>query len=213
MKSIHKELLPLLKQAIAEQQARFIDGISEYELLQILKNEPYQLIKADALSDSLHLFQTHFIVFHVLYQLRNEWLINKTGDLDIQAISIKFRTHLEKETLGQANISCADPLADYYLDWSNFDKTHAEEIDNLLDSFWQQMAGIEQGAQLSQAQIDNAIHELEITDIEDLDLRKLKQHYRKSQHKYHPDKGGSIQKSQKVIHAFTVLQRYIKRQD
>jgi DnaJ-class molecular chaperone len=45
--------------------------------------------------------------------------------------------------------------------------------------------------------------------LESMNLSELKQQYRKLQHENHPDKGGKIEMSQSVQHAYTQLRRHI----
>mmetsp|Transcript_16093 Transcript_16093/g.50599 ORF Transcript_16093/g.50599 Transcript_16093/m.50599 type:complete len:92 (-) Transcript_16093:35-310(-) len=75
----------LLQEVLSSFQSQFVEGISEFEIITLLKQPPYSLFDEDALRDSLMLFQTHFVLFHSLYRLRNEWREQKVGELDIAA--------------------------------------------------------------------------------------------------------------------------------
>jgi hypothetical protein len=218
LQNIHDELLPLLLKAIEEQTHLLRAGISEYELLQVLKAAPYQLIKVDSLSDSLVLFQTHFVLFHALYQLRDKWRQHHIGELDIFTTCVKLLPyqHTEKEHLSSNSCknepAVKDPIAEYYLDWSNINNTTAGDVEALLDGFWHKMLGahsLETNPEIDQQQLDVAIRTLDITSIETLDLKTLKRHYHKQQHLHHPDKGGSVEQAQKLIRAFTLLKHFL----
>jgi hypothetical protein len=111
----HDELQFLLQEILNAFQSQFTAGISEFELITALKQPPYSLFDEDALRDPLTLFQTHFVLFHSLYHLRNEWREQKVGELDIRATQIKLDSILSFD----ADLQVADPLADYYLDWTN----------------------------------------------------------------------------------------------
>jgi hypothetical protein len=208
--SSHVELLHLLENVLASFRPRFTEGVSEFEIISLLKQPPYQLFDEDALRDSLMLFQTHFILFHALYNLRREWRTSKVGELDIGPTSIKLHplTNKDKNTPGN-NIQNADPLADYYLDWRNLAATDQAGVEELLSSFWQKMTGKDAGYIVSQDELNKAKSALELSSIEELTLTQLKQQYRKLQHKYHPDKGGCIKQSQMIIEAYTALHKYV----
>lgn len=199
------ELQTLLNDALLTFRTQFVEGISEYDLIRALKSAPYWVFDGDALRDSLVLFQTHFVLFHGLYQLRYEWREQKIGELDIGLTCITLNPILESA----ANIQTEDPIANYYLDWSNLTSTGEKDVEALLDSFWQKMAGADLNANMSEAELKRACITMEIDSLEETNLSKLKQQYRKLQHKSHPDKGGNIKVSQSILQAYTQLRRYI----
>jgi hypothetical protein len=201
----HDELQFLLQEILNTFQSQFTAGISEFELITLLKQPPYSLFDEDALRDPLTLFQTHFVLFHSLYHLRNEWREQKVGELDIRATQIKLDSILSFD----AGLQASDPLADYYLDWTNLSATDQAGVNDLLNSFWQKMAGVDDSHYFSQEAVNEAILTLQITSIEYLSLAQLKQQYRKLQHAKHPDKGGSVEDSQQVLQAYTTLYKYM----
>lgn len=215
MANTHVELLHLLSDVLSSFQSHFVAGISEYEIISILQKRPYRILNEHALSDSLLLFQTHFIVFHVLYSLRKQWRESKVGELDIGPSLIKLNPlHLASANIdvGESkgtNIQAPDPLADYYLDWQNLASTQQTDVDELLSHFWQKMAGNNLHFELSQDELNKAKSRLEISSTKDITLIQLKQQYRKLQHQYHPDKGGSIEISQLILQAYTTLHKYL----
>lgn len=201
----HDELQFLLQQILNTFQSKFTAGISEFELITLLKQPPYSLFDEDALRDPLVLFQTHFVLFHSLYRLRNQWREQKVGELNIRATQIKLDFFLSLD----AGLQVADPLADYYLDWTNVSATDQAAVNDLLNSFWQKIAGVNVNHYFSQEVLNDAILTLQITSIEGLSLVQLKQQYRKLQHATHPDKGGSVEGSQRVLQAYTTLYKYV----
>jgi hypothetical protein len=201
----HDELQFLLQEILNAFQSQFTAGISEFELITALKQPPYSLFDEDALRDPLTLFQTHFVLFHSLYHLRNEWREQKVGELDIRATQIKLDSILSFD----ADLQVADPLADYYLDWTNLSATDPAEVNDLLNSFWQKIAGVDVNHYFSQEALNEAMLILQITSIKGLSLVQLKQQYRKLQHANHPDKGGSVEGSQQVLQAYTTLYKYV----
>ncbi len=199
------ELHTLLNDALATFRPAFELGISEYELICILKSPPYSVLDEDALRDSLMMFQTHFVLFHCLYQLRNRWREQKIGELAIGLTTITLNPILESFT----NIETEDSLANYYLDWSNLGCSNKNDIEALLDSFWQKMAGAELNANMSLSELKRVCIVMEIESLEDITLLEHKQQYRKLQHKNYPDKVGSIKVSQSVLQAYSQLRKYI----
>ncbi|MFT6343442.1 MAG: hypothetical protein ACJAWQ_000492 [Paraglaciecola sp.] len=199
------ELQTLLNDTLATFRPAFELGISEYELICALKSPPYSIFDEDALCDSLMMFQTHFVLFHCLYQLRNRWREQKIGELVIGLTTITLNPTLESSI----NIETEDSLANYYLDWSNLGCSNKNDIEALLDSFWQKMAGAELNANMSLSELKRVCIVMEIESLADITLLELKQQYRKLQHKNHPDKGGSIIASQSVLQAYSQLHKYI----
>jgi hypothetical protein len=203
----------------------FIQGVSEYELINILKKPPHCVFIEKALQDSLVLFQTHFLLFHTLYRLRSEWRSQGVGELSIITTCIK----LNASPITRSNtLETLEPLAQYYLDWQNLSTTGQDDVDELLNRFWQQMAGHQPpiahntGALIDayktlEFEIDvnaNTTHsditQVSISDVETLSLVELKAQYRKLQHRYHPDKGGCAQKAQAILSAYDILFNYLK---
>lgn len=183
---------------------QFNAGISEFEIISILKQAPYCLFDEDALREPLMLFQTHFVLFHALYNLRKQWRKQKVGELNIGPTIIKLEAYREFA----ANLTVADPLADYYLDWQNFAQATQTEVEQLIAGFWQTMAGQQGFYQDNDDDIQNALLTLNISKLEGLSLSKLKLQYHKLQHNNHPDKGGNTQKSQAISHAYAILRKY-----
>lgn len=203
----------LLVDILSTQKAQFIEGISEYELIEVLKTAPYCFFDKDALQDPLMLFKTHFILFHALYQLKRYWLKQNIGVLEIHALCIKL-THVNKDGITQSSrnknvtaLNKLDPLAEYYLDWANFDETDREAVDMLLNSFWQKMSV---GGYSSHGldDIKKAHTTLGLSQDTSVTLVELKRVYKRKLQFAHPDKGGTQQEAQSVIHAYQVLSRY-----
>jgi hypothetical protein len=195
----------LLHDALVTFRAEFERGISEYDLINALKSPPYLVFDEHSLGDSLVMFQTHFVLFHCLYLLKNEWREQKIGQLDIGLTRITLLPILESA----ANIQAEDSLANYYLDWSNLSSTNEYDVETLLDSFWQKMAGADLHTSISGAELNQACITMKIDSLKDMNLPELKQQYRKLQHENHPDKGGRIDVSQSILQAYTQLRRYI----
>lgn len=165
------------------------EGIKEYDLLKQISEQNNQQL---ALFDSLVLFQQHFLLFHALYRLRAQQHAVQQGHIIIEALNIQW---LPYGQTNQDSLTALDPLSSYYLDLSNLDKTSAQDVDKLLASFWQRF--------------DDDTHKdaaLKLFDLPpDCDLIAIKKRYRQLLSNHHPDKGGSIHKTQSINEAMAVL--------
>ena len=219
----------LLVDALSTQKPLFQRGVSEYELIEILKKAPYHFFDDASLREPLMLFKTHFIVFHALYQLKHSWIEQGEGVLDIHTLNIKLNqesahsdhnsAHSDKNSTHGDNykdkesqdkvgaITEADALAEYYLDWGNFEKADRESVDALLNAFWQRMAS-GNAHTFDQEDIADAHALLGLPQDEHVSLSVLKRVYKKALQLVHPDKGGTQQEAQGVIHAYQLLLGY-----
>ena len=203
----------LLVDILSTHKRQFINGISEYALIEILKKPPYQVFDEDALRDPLMLFKTHFILFHALYQLRQCWIEQNEGVLDIHALGIKLNLFSEScltQSNDEASVTALDnpdPLAEYYLDWGNFEEADRDTVDTLLNAFWQKMLRADSGSH-GQDEIKKAHDVLGLSQNEPVTLVSLKRVYKRTLQSAHPDKGGTQQEAQAVIHAYQVLTHF-----
>lgn len=219
----------LLVDTLSTQKPLFQRGVSEYELIEILKKAPYHFFDDASLREPLMLFKTHFIVFHALYQLKRRWIEQGEGVLDIHTLNIKLNqesahsdnnsAHSDKNSTHGDNykdkesqdkvgaITEADALAEYYLDWGNFEKADRKSVDALLNAFWHRMAS-GNAHTFEQEDIADAHALLSLPQDEHVSLSVLKRVYKKALQLVHPDKGGTQQEAQDVIHAYQLLLGY-----
>lgn len=217
----------LLVDTLSTQKPLFQRGVSEYELIEILKKAPYHFFDDASLREPLMLFKTHFIVFHALYQLKRRWIEQGEGVLDIHTLNIKLNqesahsdknsTHSDHNSAHGDNdkesqdkvgaITEADTLAEYYLDWGNFEKADRKSVDALLNAFWHRMAS-GNAHTFEQEDISDAHALLGLPQDEHVSLSVLKRVYKKALQLVHPDKGGTQQEAQDVIHAYQLLLGY-----
>lgn len=217
----------LLVDTLSTQKPLFQRGVSEYELIEILKKAPYHFFDDASLREPLMLFKTHFIVFHALYQLKRRWIEQGEGVLDIHTLNIKLNqesahsdknsTHSDHNSAHGDNdkesqdkvgaITEADALAEYYLDWGNFEKADRKSVDALLNAFWHRMAS-GNAHTFEQEDIADAHALLGLPQDEHVSLSVLKRVYKKALQLVHPDKGGTQQEAQDVIHAYQLLLGY-----
>ncbi|MDP6879750.1 MAG: DNA-J related domain-containing protein, partial [Alteromonas macleodii] len=181
----------LLVDTLSTQKPLFQRGVSEYELIDILKKAPYHFFDDASLREPLMLFKTHFIVFHALYQLKRSWIEQGEGVLDIHTLDIKLNqesAHSDKNSAHSDNdkesqdkvgaITEADALAEYYLDWGNFEKADRKSVDALLNAFWHRMAS-GNAHTFEQEDISDAHALLGLPQDEHVSLSVLKRVYKK----------------------------------
>ncbi|MCU7554754.1 molecular chaperone DnaJ [Alteromonas sp. ASW11-19] len=186
---------------LADWQDWFRDGTTEYDVIARLQRPPLEFFPSDALRDPLRLFQTHFALYNALYQLRDEWWQQQTGELDIAGTRIVLKPY----TAGEAGLLKPDPLRAFYLDWSHFDQTGEADVEALLDSFWRNMAGERTANSVGAESVAQAKQQLALPEDEVLSLVELKRQYRKRLHVCHPDKGGSAAETKAIVSAYSVL--------
>jgi hypothetical protein len=160
------------------------------------------------------------VLFHTLYKLRSKWRTSNTGELSIFTTCIKLYPINRVDSKAIEDI---EPLAQYYLNWHNFTCADRAEVDALINGFWKKMLGAKPITPHSTKAIQEALNTLEFNrnihpqthgtgtgtgthiSLNQLTLAQLKSQYRKLQHRYHPDKGGSAEKVQAVLHAYELL--------
>lgn len=178
--------------------------ISEFELLQKLKQPPWEIFPKENYHDNLALFQYHFVLFHCLYRLQANWLDSGIGYLKISALQI------QKLPLNEANLEDEAELKirDYYLDWQHFDNTSEQDVENLLDSFWDKFGSIKSWQAPSTQEVDDAFFHFSLRS--NSDWKAVKKTYLKAQSTHHPDKGGDVEQAKRNSHYFDVLKRYFR---
>lgn len=182
-----------IEQACHELLTQHPGGMSEYSLLKQLRDEKYALFPKLELDDHLGLFQSHFLLFHSLYRLRDRLHAEQQGKLQISALLIELCDYQP----GDISLCEADPLREYYLDLVNLDETGEADVIELLSSFWRRM---QQG---EPERVAAALEVLELEQAEDFDQAKLQ--YRRLVMQYHPDRGGEAVKMHALNEALEVL--------
>ena len=184
---LHPKLLHYISSIILDHP----QGLSEYQLINQLCVKPYLVFNKAQMKTPIGLFKLHFILFHSLYLLRQQGLENKEYQLEISSLNIKKTAYVSPK----ANLSTYDALADYYLDLSQLEKTNEDDIDKMLQYFWNNY--------LASDQKKEALLTLEINGT--CDSKIIKQQYRKLANLHHPDKGGDKESFIKIQHAKETL--------
>ncbi|MEN8168771.1 MAG: DNA-J related domain-containing protein [Pseudomonadota bacterium] len=189
----------LLEQACLALLSQHPDGISEFQLLKSLRDEEYRLFPKLEPDDHLGLFQSHFLLFHTLYRLRDRLHAEQRAVLRISALLIELCDY----QAGEAVLCEADPLRDYYIDLTNLDVIGEADVVALLADFWRRM-------QLGEPQqLAIALSVLELDEA--ADFEQVKRQYRRLVMRHHPDRGGDTAKMHSLNEALDVLRTHYRR--
>lgn len=162
------------------------DGMREHELIQALKARGFFDFLPPPPAGPAELFRAHFLLFHALYRLADQWHARQCGRLQIGALCIRRLPW----SPGERAVAGPDPLRDYYLDWRNLDETDEQAVCELIAAFWKRMGRIEGRAE--------ALATLGLADP--VDDETIKQAWRRLAMQHHPDRGGDTDRLQ-VINA------------
>ena len=187
-------LIDALKVILIDGQAR-----KEFELLQALQEPPWQIFARNALSNELQLFQTHFTLFHCLYQLQDIWLSEGEGYLKISALHIQLVSDDSANLIDDAE----QKIKAYYNDWQHFSETTEQDVEDLLDSFWSSFGSLDKWRIPSTEDVKQAL--AFFTLPEDAGWNQIKRCYLKFQLQNHPDRGGEATLSKAAAQHFDVL--------
>lgn len=189
-----------LEQQIALLQLSIFDflqqhpaGISEHELLMALEAQQQMGAGQGVYDSDLTMFQSHFLLFHCLYRLREALLADdEVFDLEIHCLNIRL---VPMANSGATLLARHDPLRDYYLDLSNLKTTTAAEVDKLLNRFWQRYVAA-----------DSHLQALETLGLAaPVSHEEIKAQYRRLVMEHHPDRGGDKVKLQQINRAMRQL--------
>lgn len=186
-----------IERACLELLRQYPAGISEYSLLKRLREADYALFPKLALGDNLGLFQSHFLLFHSLYRLRDRLHAEQLGVLQISAFLIELTGYEGAE----AALCLKDPLREYYLDLANLDETGEADVQRLLDQFWRSISPV------ASPHVEEAMVTLELEQA--CDFSHVKAQYRRLVMQHHPDRGGEAVKMHELNDALEILRRHL----
>lgn len=185
---IRKNLSKVILEIIQENP----EGLSEYEFMKLLKDGDSPLLNR-AFEDNHTMFKAHFLLFNILYGLRNELWESQLGHLEISPLKIQLRPYIRAE----AALDNVDKLSAYYLDISHMENTTAEEVDELIASFYRHLGGYDRRQW--------ALEQLGLEDpVDDVTIRKK---YKRLVMEFHPDRGGDKESIQIINEAAKLLLR------
>lgn len=175
-------------------------GLSEFAVIRELAQAfPDSLFAMPgALREPLLLFQLHFLLFHMLYRLSDS-LVDSRRELVINVLRIAIVPRTDSDP----GVRVTDPLRSYYLDWSQWLKTRAEDVERLLDQFWKH-----QSSPVAEAEVHWAKKLFGLAS--DDGAETIKSRYRRLMMEHHPDRGGDSERGSEINRAYLILNRYYK---
>ncbi|GGC74121.1 DNA-J related domain-containing protein [Marinobacter halophilus] len=174
-------------------------GLSELELIKSLQKEPWELIGAVNFHTPDQLYPVHFLLFHVLYTLRDQ--LATSGE----ALSI---SPLRMIISPQPTVACnglpgaEDKLRAFYLDLSQYHLSDAA-IQRMMDDFWNGQTRSRPPLPV----VSEAAMALGFPVLPE-QFAPVKQQFRKRVMQAHPDRGGDTETIQKLNEAFSVLKAH-----
>lgn len=174
-------------------------GLSELELIKSLQKEPWALIGTVNFYAPDQLYPVHFLLFHVLYTLRDQ--LARAGE----ALTI---SPLRLTISAQQTVACdglpgkEDKLRAFYLDLSQYHLSNAT-IQTMMDDFWT-------GHTRSRPDLPAAAVAASALGFSTLpeQFAPIKQRFRQLVMQAHPDRGGDTETIQKLNEAFSVLKSH-----
>ncbi|MBE0377385.1 hypothetical protein PPRY_a2508 [Pseudoalteromonas prydzensis ACAM 620] len=125
------------------------------------------------------LFKRNFLIMNALYQLQQQ--LQPAQHLAIASLQITLT-----DTAPHNSVQQLDPLRDYYLDWQNYETT-SDEIEELLNDFWQRFASHKKPQQaLDRKAYDMLLHRWQLA--KQCSLKDIQKRWRQLAMQYHPDK-------------------------
>ncbi|HHX34717.1 MAG TPA: molecular chaperone DnaJ [Gammaproteobacteria bacterium] len=177
------------------------EGLSEYQLINQLKQLRHPLFVSSDLSDVLSLFRTHFLLFHALYQVRDNLRAAGQFDLQISPLKIRLQPISVQNTAHTSALSLSDPLQAYYLNLDNLTDTDRAAVEQLLYSSQNSLNPAQAVSKaLADLGIDQPLHTLSGQD--------LRSRYRQLVSRHHPDRGGCTERLQRINHAMDTLRAH-----
>ncbi len=166
-------------------------GLSEHRLMRCLAADGLAPYEGLDFHDPLALFQAHFLLFHLLYRLRDRLHAQRRASLHIHALDIRLGPY----SPGMAGLAADDPLRRYYLDREELARVDREAVEALLHRFWR---GLDRGEARRRA-----LAELELEDP--VGLEEIRARYRQLAARHHPDRGGDLERMQRLNAAWRLL--------
>ncbi|MGO1500557.1 MAG: DNA-J related domain-containing protein [Marinobacter sp.] len=177
-------------------------GIDELNLIKKLQRPPWKLIGELEFHDTQKLYPVHFLLFHVLYRLRDT--LAETGE-NLYISPMRIGIERQDTVGGNGMPGTVDSLRSFYLDLSQYELPE-DAINQMMDNFW---AGY-QSTGPGKPEILQAAKVLGFDSVPDSFLT-VKQVFRRAVMHAHPDRGGDTEAIQSLNEAFAVLKAYFNQ--
>ncbi|MFK7159825.1 DNA-J related domain-containing protein [Marinospirillum sp. MEB164] len=180
----------------------FPEGVNEHTLLKKLDEKGTVVLEPDTFSNTNKLFKTHFLLYHALYQLRDDLWKRAKGHLEITAVRVQLQTYQP----GHVALQQHDPMRDYYLDLEQLEKTTEQDLETALKNFWKKLH--EETVFTGGGVKAKALQALGLK--EGVSSKEIKLSYRRLAMQHHPDRGGDPEKLQSINEAMEVLKPLLR---
>lgn len=145
-------------------------------------------------SNELGLFKKNFMMMNALYQLQQSLWQEEQLQLNIEPLNVHLAPRAPQST-GNSALSSADPMQEYYLDWRHYFETTQEDVEALLNQFWQRCDGG-----------DKKTRALECLGLGvEAGVEEIKLRYQQLASQHHPDKGGDTARFIAIREAYEIL--------
>jgi hypothetical protein len=188
-----------LQTAVERELRQAPEGLSELGLIRILQQPPWKLIGDIQFDEPEHLYPVHFLLFHVLYRLRDQ-LAGTGTTLTISPLGIVLSK--DKVVAGQGLPEPEDKLRRFYLDLSQY-RLPEESIQRMMDDFWAGRHGVTPALSEALAAAKN----LGFSSIPET-FQEVKHQFRRAVMRAHPDRGGDTETVQSLNQAFATLKAH-----
>lgn len=162
-------------------------GLKEHKLLAILRQRGLPVFSAKG-HDPLALFRSHFLLFHLLYTLRDRLRLDNEADIEIHCLEIRLRPYQGIETMLPG---FPDHLRAYYLDLNHLEEADRRSVEEMLSGFWKRFQAYDARPRyLAALGLNDPVSEAEV-----------KRRYRELALIHHPDRGGETERFRQIVHA------------
>ncbi|MGB1837900.1 DNA-J related domain-containing protein, partial [Marinobacter adhaerens] len=107
-------------------------GMNELSLIKALQGQPWELLGDVVFSEPEKLYPVHFLLFHVLYRLRDQ--LSEAGE-SLQISPLNIRIEKQSVVSGEGVPDSVDTLRQFYLDLSQY-RLPEEAIQRMMNDFW-----------------------------------------------------------------------------
>ncbi|WP_417514111.1 DNA-J related domain-containing protein [Marinobacter sp.] len=177
-------------------------GIDELNLIKRLQRAPWNLIGDLEFHDPGKLYPVHFLLFHVLYRLRDT--VAEAGE-SLTISPMRIGIDYQNTVSGNGVPDAVDNLRTFYLDISQYELPEAS-IAQMMDRFWA-------GHQNSGPTGPEALAAANILGFEAVpdSFSTTKRAFRRAVMQAHPDRGGETEAIQALNEAFAVLKAHFSQ--
>lgn len=177
------------------------NGLNELQLIKALQKRPWKLIGEVNYAEADKLYPVHFLLFHVLYRLRD--LLAAQGEqLSISPLLIRLSP--QDVVGGSGPAGAVDELRAFYLDLSKY-RMPESDIARMMDNFWAGRYGQRPG----EHDAAEAAATLGFSEVP-ASFDEVKYRFRRAVMQAHPDRGGETEAIQGLNEAFSILKAHFR---